>query len=436
MSIALAIRPDPLFILAPLVPFALVWLSSHLEVGLLAITISALALPLSFATGTETQIPFAVALLGLVFGLWLARGSLKRRLELPDRQILAPALAFVLSALLSFVAGGLPWNFFAQHASLAAQLGGLAVFFASVVILVLAVGVLRDEWWLRRMVVAFLGFGIPHAFLRLVAGLTGVSIWRPLVASADGGVFWIWLLALPAGQALLNESLSRRARLALLICAIFPLAGAVTVFPSWSSGWLPPLVTLLALVAFKSPRLLVVLVAIVVTGLGTVLLGFADSVANTESYSILTRAAAGSVLLEQVFPLSPILGLGPANYYHYTPLYPILGYAVQFNSHNNYIDILLQTGLVGMAAFLWLVVAIGRRGWQIQSTLNHGFRKAYVMASLAALLGMLVSMAFGDWVLPFVYNIGISGLRSSLIGWIFLGGVLAMTPNNSQWAPK
>nr|NIM04092.1 hypothetical protein [Armatimonadota bacterium]NIO95573.1 hypothetical protein [Armatimonadota bacterium] len=33
---------------------------------------------------------------------------------------------------------------------------------------------------------------------------------------------------------------------------------------------------------------------------------------------------------------------------------------------------------------------------------------------------------FGDWVLPFVYNIGLRGMRSSILGWLFLGGVLAL----------
>ena len=34
--------------------------------------------------------------------------------------------------------------------------------------------------------------------------------------------------------------------------------------------------------------------------------------------------------------------------------------------------------------------------------------------------------ALGDWFLPFVYNIGIAGFRASVLGWLFLGGLLAM----------
>jgi hypothetical protein len=32
----------------------------------------------------------------------------------------------------------------------------------------------------------------------------------------------------------------------------------------------------------------------------------------------------------------------------------------------------------------------------------------------------------GDWVLPFIYNVGLNGMRASLLGWIFLGGLVAL----------
>jgi len=31
-----------------------------------------------------------------------------------------------------------------------------------------------------------------------------------------------------------------------------------------------------------------------------------------------------------------------------------------------------------------------------------------------------------DWVLPFVYNIGLAGFRASVLGWLFLGGLVTL----------
>ena len=39
---------------------------------------------------------------------------------------------------------------------------------------------------------------------------------------------------------------------------------------------------------------------------------------------------------------------------------------------------------------------------------------------------MLVAGMLGDWVIPFVYNVGLKGFRASVLGWIFLGGLVAL----------
>src|SRR5205823_6261109 len=98
-----------------------------------------------------------------------------------------------------------------------------------------------------------------------------------------------------------------------------------------------------------------------------------------------------------------------SNYYWYTPLFPIMGYAVRFNSHNNYVDIVAQTGLVGLACLAWLAWAVGRVGWQLRTRVPEGFAQAYVYGALGGLAGTLVAGTLGDWVLPLVYNIGLTG---------------------------
>jgi hypothetical protein len=38
----------------------------------------------------------------------------------------------------------------------------------------------------------------------------------------------------------------------------------------------------------------------------------------------------------------------------------------------------------------------------------------------------MVIMMLGDWILPFVYNVGFSGFQASVLVWLFLGGLVAV----------
>jgi O-antigen ligase len=146
---------------------------------------------------------------------------------------------------------------------------------------------------------------------------------------------------------------------------------------------------------------------------------------DDNQYSYMTRIAAARVMTE-IIKINPVIGLGPANYYWYTPLFPILGYAVQFNSHNNYIDIIAQTGLLGLACFLWFAWEVWRLGWRLRSIVPEGFARAYVYGALGGLVATMAAGMLGDWVLPFIYNVGYDGFRSSVLGWLFLGGLMAL----------
>jgi hypothetical protein len=49
-----------------------------------------------------------------------------------------------------------------------------------------------------------------------------------------------------------------------------------------------------------------------------------------------------------------------------------------------------------------------------------------VIGALGGLVGTVVSGMLGDWFLPFVYNVGLEGMRASMFIWIFLGGLVAL----------
>jgi hypothetical protein len=99
---------------------------------------------------------------------------------------------------------------------------------------------------------------------------------------------------------------------------------------------------------------------------------------------------------------------------------------VNYNSHNNYVDLYAQMGIIGVLLFLWFAWEVGKLAWRLHSSVPEGFEKAYVIGAMGGLIGTLVSGVLGDWILPFVYNVGLLGYRSSIFSWLFLGGLVAI----------
>jgi hypothetical protein len=148
-------------------------------------------------------------------------------------------------------------------------------------------------------------------------------------------------------------------------------------------------------------------------------------IGDNNAFSVSARFEAYRIVYE-LAKINPLFGLGPANYYYYTSLIPILGWHVQFNSHMQYIDLIAQIGFIGLGCFFWFVWEIWKLGLKLQHQAPNGFPRAYVYGALGGLVGMLVAGILGDWLLPFVYNVGLGGFRSSVLGWLFLGGLVAI----------
>ena len=234
-------------------------------------------------------------------------------------------------------------------------------------------------------------------------------------------MFWTWLVALTFSQAFLNRKLLLRWRIILFGIVLIALYVAYFQAGGWKAGWIPPGVAIAAIVGFRYLRPALVLIPFAIVPLYS----FAIEIINTDLYSWITRLEAWKIIIE-IVKVNPILGLGFGNYYWITPLFPILGWEVSFNSHNQYVDILAQTGILGLTCFLWFFWEIGRLGWRMRNRVPAGFPRAYAYGALGGLAGTLVAAALVDWVLPFVYNLGLNGFRASVIVWIFLGGLVGL----------
>jgi len=384
--------------------------------GLIVAALAGMVVPLHGPSGLNVT----MILIALLLGLWLLDMIVRQgQIKLAPSRTVWPLLSFLVVAAFSFGLGQLPWLTFALHAPLGAQLGGLAILVLSAGIFLLVANQVHDLRWLSRVTWAFLALGALSVLVRSLLpalGLPTRNLFQPM-----GTVFFIWLVAIAFSQAIFNRDLSLgwRALLGGLVLATLYIL-FVMKFDD-KSGWLSVFVCIATIIGARSWRAGLALVPVAALSV----LYMWTRLVSTDEYSISTRFDAWFIMAK-IIKISPLWGLGFANYYWYTPFFPIRGYAVSFNSHNNYVDIVAQTGLVGLVCLLWFWWELGQLGWRLRNHAPSGFAQAYVYGALGGLAGMVVAGMLGDWVLPFFYNIGLDGFRASMLGWLFLGGLVSI----------
>jgi O-antigen ligase len=363
----------------------------------------------------------AVILLLLLVGLWVLQIFLRKQAaEVVESRTIRPLMYLLAVAVLAFVVGQLPWFSVPTRAPLDAQIGGLMIFVLAVGAFLLAANQIKDLRWLERMTWALILLGGLFA-LGWVTPLGSVTSRLFQIAATSNAIFWTWLVALSLSQALFNDKLTLFWRGVAGGIFLLALYVAFVLQYDWKSAWLPPLAAIAAMMAAWSWRLGVWLT---ICGYVPAQIVGSQAIASDE-YSYSTRLDAWIIVLDML-KTNPILGFGPANYYWYTPLFRIRGYAVRFNSHNQYLDILAQVGILGLLCVLWFFVEAGLLGWRLRERVPAGFARSYVYGALGGLAGTVVSGMLVDWFLPFTYNIGLNGFRSSVFAWLFLGGLVAI----------
>lgn len=446
IAVLLGLRPYGKLasLLGPLaiLPLALVLLINFLPWGVVALAPVAFLVDMPVRTGTNVNLNATFLLVLTLSGVWLARMLvIEKKIRLLPSPVNLPALLFMATCLLGWLTSAIPWlPMRTGSPSLPAQLGALLLYLLSIAALLLAGNLLQDLRLIKFFTWSYLGLGFIYFLAALAPGGYYAVVRKWFVdAQYAGAVYWTLLVALTLGQALFNRRLRIGLRLGLAGGALGVLGFALFRRSEWLSGWLPALIAVWILLWLWNWR-----VALAVTVVGSVtllptLVGFYNNQVNTESqqWSSYTRYVTWPIVYE-LFKLNPLTGLGPGNYVYYTPYYNLLGYYVRFNTHNNYFDILLQAGLLGLAAFLWLAYRLLRLGWELRQRTREPFAQAYTNAMLAATLAILVSGGFADWFMPFIYNIGINGFQASVWLWFFLGGMVSLwrlhAPGESQGA--
>jgi hypothetical protein len=362
----------------------------------------------------------AAIMVAVMLGLWVMNMLVVQRyFSFIRSSVMVPIITFLIISVIAFGIGQIPWFVFARQAPLTAQMGEMAIFLFSIGGMLLSAHLVKNSRWLKIIMWTFIVLSVPYVISRTLNFTFIVHLYH--VGFAAQSMFWTWLVTLTFSQIIYNNKLSRSTKGLLIVFGLLTLYVAVVQGFEWKSGWVPPVIAVAILLGIRYKKLVIYATPFLV--LAGVYITY--KLIGTDEYSWGTRNDAWRIILE-ISRISPLLGMGFANYYWYTPLFAIRGWYVSFNSHSQFIDLIAQTGYLGLVGFLWIFFALGRLSFDLGNRLSDGFERAYSYGVFAGLIATLASAYLGDWVLPFVYNIGLAGFRSSILPWIFLGGVISL----------
>lgn len=362
----------------------------------------------------------SILTVALMIGLWfMDMFVVKRRFEFVSSRVIRPAFLMLVVCILAFAMGQIPWFVFANQAPMDAQIGGFAIYFFLVLAMIMTANVLKEIKWLKIIVWTFIGLG----FIYVLGRTLRLDIIDRLYAHGvyANSMFWMWLVALPLSQAIYNNHLTFRSKAVLYGIVALTFYVAFVQQNDWKSGWVPAGLVAAVLVGWKFRKVLPFTIPFVLM----VAAYLAQDLISTDEYSWGTRVDAWLVVLD-IARVSPIIGLGFSNYYWYAKIFSIRGYSIKFNSHSQFVDVIAQTGILGLLFFMWILFEVGRLAYRLMNQLPEGFAKAYAYGVFASVFGSLMAAFLVDWLLPFAYNIGLDGVRASILPWIFFGGLVSI----------
>ena len=429
--IAVSQRIDPVFLLGALagVLMLVVWQrrgSHFFEFGMLAIVLTAgLVSFFTLPTGRESRIVVSLLITFVLLATWLFQmGWVERRIAVRPSPINRPVFTFVIVMILSYL-----WSLafrdpimFIWSSFPMVQVVALIVNITFPLLLLLVANKLNDPVWIGRLVVIFILLGVTSIILYF----TNQTIHDWFMYRGTRGLFSMWVAALALSLALFHRKLPTWLRVLLVGLVLLLIYRYFFLGRSWVSGWLPMFVALMAVVYLRSKRAFVILAV-----LGAIYLSFNFTyyfnnivLAEEQEGSGTGRVELWERNLAHVAN-HPLLGVGPAGYAIYNMTYHP---SDARSTHNNYFDILAQTGIIGFAAFLWLFGTLIHLARKTRSHLaaRGDVLEAFSVAALAGGIGTIVGMMLGDWVMPFAYNQTIAGFDNAAHTWILLGAMVAL----------
>jgi hypothetical protein len=425
-------KVPPLFVLVALVvPFAVLAVVKHVELGIAAMLVAGVFVRFRVPTGTSSEIVISLVICAGCIALWIIRMlGMEKRLALRPSVVNVPLLAFMATVAISWVWGRAfrdPLVHEAGH-PLVSVAAGLVMVLLPASSLLVANNVLSVRW-LQVLVWVLLGNGLVVLFfdLGIAFGVAPIRVLRDLFTNGftyinSQGLLSMWCLSFAVALALFNRRLSWVLRALLLVYSGAWVYWGFFTRMTWLSGWVPAFAAAAVIGFLRSKWLFVILIVAVVVGAGGYY--WRTGFQRESERSGVTRWTAYQVNW-RVTSKHLLFGTGPAGYAsYYMSYFPTDAMA----SHSNYVDVLAQTGIVGSLLLLWFFGAQGRGSYNLWRELRGrgDFAESLSAAVVAGTVACVLAMALGDWLLPFAYTQGIIGFDLAVFNWVFMGSLWAL----------
>jgi O-antigen ligase len=408
----------PVLVIAGLGFVALVY--THMEQFSLIILMCTTLLSDGISTGTGTKITFTLTLLCLYTGLWLFKMIIvDRKIRVLPSTTNIPGLMFIIAATISFFWSSAYTEYhvlFLLEDKLAVRIMTLVVIIVSVITHWLYANNIRSIQTLRFFTWWFIIIGAIFMTPRILTD----TVPQPFNA---GGQFSTWVGIMSLGQMLFNHDLKKWMRLALLGNLIGWSYISLSLGITWLSGWMPLVLGVAILLFLYSRRMFIIFIIVVSTAFFANETFVQKTFEAEKNESGDSRQEAWQRVLD-VTARHPIFGTGPAGYYFYFTVN--IGGFFQL-SHNNYLDIIGQTGLLGITIWLIFWGAAGIMTWRMYRIIPHnkGFQRGLANTLLASYACTILSMMLGDWITPFPYTQSLAGVDYTIWAWMLLGITIA-----------
>jgi O-antigen ligase len=409
---------NPLFaLIASIAPFLLVGIEiliRRFHWFPLVILLSALFVPFSLPTGSGSNLVASLLVTVVLTALWIIRViAVDKAMKPVKHPINMPIYGFIIVTIISLVWSNIFRDIFVNvwESFPFVQTASMLVMVMLPIALLITLNCIKDLKNVQILVYVMIAAGYLGLVKFYVMDALPVNI---------GGMFNMWVMCLAYALVLFDKNLQPVVRVGLLALVAVYIFYAFFQHIDWLAGWLPGVVALAFVTVMRSKKLAALFTVIAIIVFAAMYNSyFKEVIAEEMEISGVTRVDAWlanwNITKEHL-----LFGTGPAGYAaYYMTYFPEEAMA----THSNYIDILSQTGILGMLFLLSIFGVLLVRGYKLSVQIKGSgdFTEAVINASFAGTIACLVIMAFGDWLFPFAYTQTIEGYSYAVYNWIFMG---------------